>query len=70
MGVAIVSGILLGAVFSGLVAQNTPKIIEKKGVFTTSLSRWLFLAGAIFISVGLLLLVFNTFAYAIFYNHF
>jgi len=53
VGTAIVVGIIFGVVSFGIMALKTLRTIEKKGVFTRSLSYWLFLAGALFIFLGL-----------------
>jgi len=47
VGAAIVFGIIFGVVSFGILALKTLRIIEKKGVFTMSVSKWLFLAGCV-----------------------
>jgi hypothetical protein len=60
VGAAIVFGIIFGVVSFGILALKTLRIIEKKGVFTMSVSKWLFLAGALFIFLGLFTWAFIT----------
>lgn len=53
----------MGVVLFGLVALRTLKIIEKKGVFSQSISEFLFLIGIAVILIGALFFVFASFPF-------
>ena len=55
LSVSIMLGVASGAVCFGLVAQRTLRVIEKKGVFSQSLSTMLFLIGTVVVFIGALI---------------
>lgn len=61
--VVITLGIVLGAVSFGLAAVRTLKIIEKKGVFSQSISEFLFIIGIAVILIGALFFVYASFPF-------
>ena len=58
VAITITLGIISGIVLFGLVALRTLKIIEKKGVYSSSFHNLLFLIGIMIIIIGLLYWVF------------